>query len=92
MVSRPFRPHRVCQFLHPGHRPAASALGSVLPARWAGHSRHVLSEGECLRTGACLSLRSLDRSTHRPHRREAPSADGGGERVVRLEALTKRSR
>ena len=24
--------------LHPGHRPSASALGSVLPARWAGRN------------------------------------------------------
>jgi hypothetical protein len=34
--------------LHPGHRPSASALGSILPARWAGREPNALglSSGE----------------------------------------------
>jgi hypothetical protein len=31
-----FQAARRCHLLDPGHRPPASALGSVLPARWAG--------------------------------------------------------
>jgi len=58
MVSRPFRPHRVVNLSTPGHRPTASeALGSVLPAPWAGRagrSRHVLSEG--VPANRCLPL------------------------------------
>ena len=34
-LSRAFQAARLLSSLHPGHRPAASALGSVLPARWA---------------------------------------------------------
>jgi len=34
--SRPFRPRGRRGAVFPGHRPAASALGWNLPARWAG--------------------------------------------------------
>jgi hypothetical protein len=37
LLSRPFRPQVGWGAIDPGHRPAASALGSALPARWAGH-------------------------------------------------------
>src|SRR4029077_10503939 len=51
-----------CQSLHPGHRPAASALGSVLPARWARRAGlAVLACERSIRRGAAL-LTSLSSS------------------------------
>jgi hypothetical protein len=42
--SRPFRPREIWPVLDPGHRPSASALGWVLPARWAGFVREASGE------------------------------------------------
>jgi hypothetical protein len=39
-------------YYYPGHRPAASALGSVLPTRWAGEKNHILVMSESIRPAA----------------------------------------
>ena len=66
-LSRPFRPHRfVIPPLHPGHRPAASALGSVLPARWAGWGRSPKHHGVARLAAQGSSLRQEKSTPARP--------------------------